>query len=90
MRGSRRDLFTTVRSEGGLLPADFLQRLVGGGDGIEGLGPDTYHLTGGEKLNEAASRSWNRLLGAWAAFQAASKDLKESDAGTGMVVSRGL
>ncbi len=90
MRGSRRDLFTTVKSEGGLLPADFLQRLVGGGDGIEGLGPDAYHLTGGEKLNEAASRSWNRLLGAWAAFQMSSKDLKESDAGTGITREKWL
>jgi len=90
MRGSRRDLFTTVRSEGGLLPADFLQRLVGGGDGIEGISPDAYHLTGGEKLNEAASRAWNRLLGAWAAFQAASKDLKESDAGTGITREKWL
>ena len=32
--------------------------------------PEAYHLVGKEKLNEAASRAWNRLLGIWTVFYA--------------------
>jgi hypothetical protein len=32
-----RSLFTTVKSEGGVLPPDLLQRLVEGAKGIDGL-----------------------------------------------------
>ena len=34
---------------------------------VPGLTPEVYHLAGNEKLNEAASRSWNRRLGVRAA-----------------------
>ena len=87
---ARRGFFTTVTSEGGLLPPDFLQRLVEGGKGIDGLTRESYHLIGGEKPNEAASRSWNRLQAAWAAFQTASKGLKDEDAGTGLTREKWL
>jgi hypothetical protein len=72
---------TTIRTEGGLLPPDFLQRLTGLQADVPGLTPDAYHVTG-EKLNEAASRAWNRLLGMWAAFQSAAEALPASDPGT--------
>lgn len=39
---------------------------------IPGLTPEAYHLAGKEKLNEAASRAWNRLLGIWTVFYAAN------------------
>jgi hypothetical protein len=80
----RRNPFTTVRSEGALLPPDFLQRLVDPKSAVEGLTPASYHLGEGERLNEAASRAWNRLLGVWAAFQGASATLKKGDAATGI------
>jgi hypothetical protein len=79
---SSRDLFTTIRTEGGLLPADFIQRLSDPGVGLEGLSPESYHLLGGEKINEAASRSWNRLVGAWLAFQEVTDKLPQGDPGT--------
>jgi hypothetical protein len=60
--------FLTIRTEGALLPADLLQPVAGGGRDLDGLTPESYHLSG-EKLNEAINRSWNRLLGAWAAFR---------------------
>jgi SOS-response transcriptional repressor LexA len=72
---------TTIRTEGGLLPPDFLQRLTGLQADVPGLTPDSYHLAG-EKLHEAASRAWNRLLGVWTAFQAAAEQLPSSDPAT--------
>ncbi len=67
----RHQTFTSIWTEGGLFPPDFLQRLTGAVSGVPGLTPESYHLAGNEKLNEAASRAWNRLLGIWTAFYAA-------------------
>lgn len=66
--------FPTIRTEGGLLPADLLTQLVAGS--LPGMAPEAdYHLQAREKLNEAVSRSWNRLLAAWTAFNAARSKL---------------
>src|SRR5579884_3788271 len=81
MRSSR-ELFTTVRSEGAILPGDLLQRIAGNDGDLSGLKPSDYHLLPSERLNEAINRAWNRLLGAWATFEAARERLPESDAGT--------
>lgn len=69
MRISNRRLFTTVRTEGALLPADLLGRIVEGDTALPGLSPEDYHLLPGERINEATNRAWNRAVGAWAAFQ---------------------
>ena len=82
MARPRRDAFSAVRSEGGLLPSDFLRQVAEGSKSVPGLTPEAYHPAGNEKLNETASRSWNRALGAWAAFQVAAANLEESDTGT--------
>lgn len=60
--------FSAVTSEGGLLPGDVLEH-VSAGEGLDGLRAEDYHLAPGERVREAASRSWNRMLGAWAGFQ---------------------
>src|ERR1700722_15566517 len=86
----KRDFFTTVRTEGGILPADLLQRIVSGDRGLEGLTPESYHLAPGEKINEAVNRAWNRLQGAWEAFQAAVEKLATGDPGTGVTRERWL
>jgi len=85
-----RDLFTTVRTEGGLLPADLLQRIAAGDSDLEGLRPSDYHLAGTERLNEAISRAWNRLLGAWTAFRAAAEKLPQGDLSTSPTRERWL
>ena len=90
MRTAARNIFTTIRTEGALLPADFLQHVAEGNREIEGLSPDSYHLVPGEKLNEAINRSWNRLLGAWTGFKDASEKLGASDLGTGLTRERWL
>ncbi|MBF6614483.1 MAG: restriction endonuclease, partial [Chloroflexi bacterium] len=70
MQTKQRDIFTTIHTEGSILPADLLQRIADGDPSLDGLRPDDYHLAKGEKLNEATNRSWNHLLGAWASFKA--------------------
>src|SRR4030042_5269319 len=71
MQTRRLKLFTTIRTEGGLLPADLMQQISELDGKIEGLKPTDYHLIPGEKLNEAINRSWNRLVGAWKSFKKA-------------------
>jgi hypothetical protein len=85
---ARNTIFTTIRTEGALLPADLLQRISEGAT-LEGLTPESYHRPG-EKLNEAINRSWNALQGAWASFRAAQERLPTSDLGTSITRERWL
>jgi len=75
MRTRRQDGFTTIRTEGAILPRDLLARVAAGDKDLGGLTPDDYHLSG-EKLNEATNRAWNRLQGAWAAFRRETDPLR--------------
>ena len=89
MKTIARTTFTTIKTEGGILPADLLQRITEGRD-LEGLRPEDYHLFAGERLNEAINRAWNRCLGAWQAFDAQRARLPESDRGTRLTRERWL
>jgi hypothetical protein len=80
--------FATIRTEGGLLPADLLQSIAEG-RGVDGLTPGSYHRSEGT-LNEAISRAWNVLQGAWAAFRAAQSQLPPDDRGTSLTRERWL
>src|SRR5438876_3202859 len=90
--GQRRQhtIFTTVRSEGSILPMDLLQRIATSDPSLHGLAPDIYYLLKNEKLNEAINRSWNRLLSAWEAFRSARDKLPEKDTGTTLTRERWL
>ena len=90
MRARRDELFATIRTEGGLLPPDLLARVVGGDPPLPGLDADAYHLDSGDRLNEAASRAWTRLLGAWETFQERRRGLPAADLATGLVRDRWL
>ena len=90
MRTKALNPFLTIRSEGGLLPADFLQRLRNGDTDIQGLAPSDYHLPGNLKVSEAASRSWNVLRGAWEAFKTAADKLPAGDSGTSLTREKWL
>jgi hypothetical protein len=83
-------IFTTLHSEGAILPMDLLQRIAQGDANLQGLTPESYHLLKTEKLNEAINRSWNRLLSAWTAFKAAREKLPEHDTGTTLTRERWL
>ena len=74
--------FLAVTSEGGLLPADFLQELLDRKSGIEGLDPKSYDLAEGEKINEQVDRSWNRLKGCWDNFKRSIADRAFDEATT--------
>jgi methylase of polypeptide subunit release factors len=65
-----RSPFTTIVTEGGLLPSDLLSRLAQQPDSVTGTRPDDYHLASGRRLRDAINRSWTELQGAWEAFQA--------------------
>ncbi len=77
MQTRSRHTFTTIHTEGSLLPADLLQRVLSGDKHLGGLAPADYHLPEGEMLNEAVNRSWNRLRRTWAAFQTSRSRLTE-------------
>lgn len=74
--------FVTVRSVGGLIPPGVLERIGGGDQTLGGLTPEAYHLAEGERLNEAITRSWTRLLPAWSAFRRATQEFSGEEAGT--------
>lgn len=90
MRTRATSTFTSITTEGALLPADLLRRIGDGDKSVDGLTEASYHLAGGEKLSEAISRSWTRLTGAWAAFRTARERLPESDFGTTLTRDRWL
>jgi len=56
--------FTTITTEGGLLPANLLSLLTQQPDLLPGTRPDDYHLAPGRRLREAINRSWTELQGA--------------------------
>ena len=89
MRTKTRDTFTTIRTEGAILPPDLLARISDGDKDLGGLRREDYHLSG-EELNEAISRSWNRLLGVWTAFDDRRETLPEGEPETGMTRERWL
>jgi hypothetical protein len=79
----RRDQpLTAVQTEGGLLPADLLARLAQSPEEVSGTSPDSYHLPAGRRLRDQISRSWNDLLGVWAAFKAEIDKLPTGDSAT--------
>jgi energy-coupling factor transporter ATP-binding protein EcfA2 len=81
----------SISSEGGLLPADLLSRIRARDPSLPGLSPtQDYGLAPGETLNEAASRSWSRLIGLWRKFAEVRKTRKEGDAFEGATLDRWL
>ena len=89
MQTTTRSNFSTIKTEGAILPADLLQRIADGRD-LDGLRPEDYHLGARERLNEAISRSWNRLLGVWQSFDEARQALDDAEPGTTLTRERWL
>ena len=90
MRGRMNGHFTAVRTEGGLLPPDLMQRVAAGDRSLPGLTPESYHLARGERLNETIARSWNRVRSAWHGFKDALSQLPENDPAIGLTRERWL
>ena len=90
MQTRNRNTFTTIHTEGALLPVDLLQRISENDRSLDGLDPQRYHLAPGEKINEAVNRSWNRMSGLWGAFKTSRGRLGPNDAGTTLTRERWL
>lgn len=82
--------YTSVRTEGALLPADILARIAAGDATFGGLDPASYHLDPSEKIGEATNRAWNRLQARWASFQTERAKLAPTDTGTSLTRERWL
>lgn len=81
-RARTQQSFQTIRSEGGLLPIDILQRIAAQDKALPGLTPDAYHLPPGGRFGEAVSGAWSRVLASWRNFQDALARLPEDDPAT--------
>ncbi len=90
MSANGRALGPSIRTEGGLLPADLLARVASNDPRVPGLTLAAYHLDAGLRFGEAITRSWNRLIGSWAAFQAERAALPGGDPGTTVTRERWL
>ncbi len=82
--------FTTIRSEGALLPPELLSRIADADKELPGLAPSDYWLAPTERVGEAISRSWNRLIGLWATFDPQLAGFNPNDPGTGATRDRWL
>lgn len=82
--------FSSVKTEGGLLPQDLLSRIQGGDAQLPGMAPETYHLAPHERIGEAVNRAWTRLTAAWKSFQQALSQRPENDLATGLTRDRWL
>lgn len=90
MRGRVNGHFAAVRTEGGLLPPDLMQRVAAGDRSLPGLTPESYHLARGERLNETIARSWNRVRSAWHGFMDVLLQLPENEPAIGLTRERWL
>jgi type I restriction-modification system DNA methylase subunit len=74
-------IFTTIKSEGAILPMDLLRRVSDPQTAqLKGLTPRDYHHEG-ERLNEAINVTWTRLLGLWHTFRGQQQRLAEYHTG---------
>lgn len=78
----RSSIFSTVRTEGAILPPELLMRVLNGDPNLDGVRASDYHLSPAERLNEAATRAYNRLTGVWSAFKETTAKLPDETIGT--------
>lgn len=80
---ARRDaLFTTIRTEGGLLPTDLLALIAQGDKSVPGVAPTDYHLAKGEPFGTRITDAWNRLRVAWKDFSDRLAAMPDEETGT--------
>jgi len=88
-RGSRSP-FEAIRTEGGLLPHDLLQRIAARDPKLPGMKDADYGLLEHEREGEVVNRAWTRLLAAWAGFRAALEKEPPTAAATTITRDRWL
>ena len=77
-----RSLFQSIRSQGALLPADYLLKIVEGK--ADGVNPESYHLPPGTRLRSEAYQVYERLLKYWTSFQEARSQIPDGQSGEGV------
>lgn len=82
--------FTCIKTEGAILPSDQLSKIASGHTDIDGLKETDFFLVEGEKLSEAISRSWARLIPLWEIFNKELVKLPENDPAIGLTRSKWL
>lgn len=84
MKKSSNSVFTTVSTQGGLFPPEFLQRICDLDKSITGLLPADYHLPEHRRISEEANRAWSVLQGDWKAFRKKVDAVDNDDPATGL------
>src|SRR5207249_3161350 len=79
-----------VRTEGGILPPDLLERVRALDRKLPELDEASYGLAKRERFGEAITGGWNRLVGAWTAFQDELAKVSETDPATTLTRERFL
>ena len=72
--------YTTITTEGGLLPADILDAIAAGE--LEGQRPEDFGLERARNLSDRISAAWQAARGQWALFQSYLADLPADEMGT--------
>src|ERR1700688_2816533 len=85
-RTTTKSSFSAIRTEGGLLPADFLERLAAADASLPGLAATDHHLGPREHLGEAVNRSWSRLRGSWVTLRDSLANSADGDPATGLTL----
>ncbi len=70
MAGSATTTFTTVRSEGGVLPHDLLLQIARRSDALPGLADADFGLEPGLRVDDAIQDAWKLVSTAWTHFEA--------------------
>jgi hypothetical protein len=80
-------VFTSVRTVGGLLPADMLRNIAEGKD-VSASKPADYHVVGGGSVKDAAERHWDYLgCAGWARWDSVGPDGRDA---TGLAIGNWL
>lgn len=80
----RNQQFLTIRTEGGLLPSEFLRRALDPRAQLKGIDSASYGLAASERITEAITQSWVRLQKHWIEFRVSRQRISDKDAGTGI------
>lgn len=88
MSGNRREKYATIRIEGVVLTPALIRMIASHDSEVPGLEPKDYYLATGERINEAISRSWQRMTALWKRFREQVDGLEEGDLGTSITRER--
>src|SRR5262249_31418888 len=78
--------YTTIITEGGLLPADTLDAIAN--EELTGQRPEDFGLERGRNLSDRIAAAWQAARGHWMLFKTYVEDLREGDPATSVTRQR--